>query len=125
LLVFLVQPLQQREHFGRRLRVEIARGLVGEQQRRVGDDRARDRDALLLPARELPRVVLLAIAEGDDAERRYHVIAALRLREIRQEQRQLHVLERGEHRDEVVQLEDEADVARAPGGERSLRQAAD
>src|SRR5205814_6522248 len=86
LLVFLVQPLQQREHFGRRLRVEIARGLVGEQQRRVGDDGACDRNPLLLPARELPRVVLLAIAEGDDAERRRHVIAALRLREIRSEE---------------------------------------
>ena len=58
LLEFLVQPLQQRQHLGRRFRVEVAGRLVGEQQRRVGDDGARDRDALLLSARQLPRIVL-------------------------------------------------------------------
>ena len=113
------------EHFAARLRVEVARRLVGEQQRRVGDDRARDRDALLLPAGELPRIVLLAVAEADDVERGHHVLAALLLREVREQQRQLDVLERGEHRNQVVELEDEADVPRAPRGERALGQAAD
>ena len=53
----------------RRLRVEVAGRLVGEQQRRIGDDGAGDRDALFLSARELTRVVLVAIAQADDAER--------------------------------------------------------
>ena len=81
LLEFLVEPLQQRQHFAGRLGVEIAGRLVGQQQRRVGDDRAGDGDALFLPARQLARVVLLAVAEADDAERRHHVLAALLLRQ--------------------------------------------
>ena len=51
------------------LAIEVAGRLVAEQQRRIGDDRARDADALLLAARELPRVVLRAIGEADDLER--------------------------------------------------------
>ena len=35
------------------MRVEVAGRLVGEDQRRVGDERARDRDPLLLTAGEL------------------------------------------------------------------------
>ena len=40
------------------LRVEVAGRLVGQQDRGVVDQRARDRDALLLAARELARVVV-------------------------------------------------------------------
>ena len=69
LAVIAVERLQQIENLVARLAIEIARGLVAEQQRRVGDDRARDADALLLPARELPRVVLRAIGEADDLQR--------------------------------------------------------
>src|SRR5258708_16703120 len=75
LLVFPVEPLQQCEHFARGLRVEVAGGLIGEQQGRVRDDRARDGDALFLSTRELTRVMLLAIAQPDDPERGHHVIA--------------------------------------------------
>src|SRR5438874_241147 len=99
--------------------------LVSEQQRRIRDDRPRDRDALLLSARELPRVVLLAIGQPDDAERRHHVLAALFLGERGQQQRQLDVLERRQHGNQVVELKDEADVARAPRGQRAFREAAD
>ena len=41
-------------------RVEVAGRLVGEEQRGRVDQRARDRDALLLAAGELVRQVLLA-----------------------------------------------------------------
>ena len=44
---------------------------------------------------------------------------------LREQQRQLDVLERGEHRNQVVELEDEADVPRAPRRERALGQPAD
>ena len=59
-----VQRLQQVEDLVAGLAVEIAGRLVAQQQRRVGDDGARDADALLLAARELPRVVLRAIGRG-------------------------------------------------------------
>ena len=59
----------------------------------IADDRARDRDALLLAARELARVVVDAVAEPDELER---VLRALRAAPcpliVHQQQRQLDVL---------------------------------
>ena len=54
----LVELLHQREHVIGALAIEIARRLVGDDDLRVVDDRARDRDALLLTARELARIVI-------------------------------------------------------------------
>ena len=48
-----------------------------------------------------------------------------RARQRRQQQRQLDVLERGQHRHQVVELEDEADVRGAPVGELAFGQLRD
>jgi hypothetical protein len=45
-----VDPVDQLHDPDRRLGVEVARRLVGEQQRRMVDERTRDRHALLLAA---------------------------------------------------------------------------
>ena len=50
LAVVAVQRLQQIENFVARLAIEIARGLVAQEQRGIGDDRPGDADALLLTA---------------------------------------------------------------------------
>ncbi len=50
--------------------IEIAGRLVGQQQAGLVDQRARDRDALLLAAGELPRRVALAVAQAQQRERR-------------------------------------------------------
>ena len=50
-----VEPFEEIEHLSGRRAVERAGGLVGEDQGGVGRDRTRDRDALLLPTRELVR----------------------------------------------------------------------
>src|SRR5712692_10393277 len=55
-----------------------------------------------------------AVLQGDDAQRRGHVIPPLAPGERGQQQRQLHVPLRAEHRQEVVELEDESDVHRPP-----------
>ena len=55
LAVVAVERLQQIEDLVAGLAIEVAGRLVAEQQRRVGDDGARDADALLLSAGELPR----------------------------------------------------------------------
>ena len=47
------------------LRVERAGGLVGQDDPRIVDERARDRDALLLSAGELARLVFLAARQAD------------------------------------------------------------
>ena len=69
LAVLAVERLQQVEDLVAGLAVEVAGRLVAEQQRRVGDDGARDADALLLAAGELPRIVLRAVGEPDDLQR--------------------------------------------------------
>ena len=63
---------QQREHGGAGARVEVAGRLVGEQHRRPGDQRTRDRDALLLAAGQLGRLVAAPVGQADplDAARR-------------------------------------------------------
>ena len=58
--------------------VERAERLVHEQERRVERERARDRDALLHPARELPRVVVLEAAELDELDHLAHARLAPR-----------------------------------------------
>ena len=96
----------------------------------IGDDRARDADALLLAARQLARLVLHAVAEADELERRLHALAALAAAELREQQRQLDVALGREHRQQVVHLEDEADVSArhlpsAPLDSRSICDAVD
>ena len=80
----------------------------------IGDDGARDADALLLAARQLTRIVLGAIRQPDDLQRDARALLPLRLRELREQQRQLDVLLGRQHGQQVVELEDEPDVLRAP-----------
>ena len=52
----------------RGLGVEVAGGLVGEEELRAVGERPRDGDALLLAAGELGRAMLEAVAEADGFE---------------------------------------------------------
>src|SRR5699024_1733002 len=61
-----------------RLRVERARRLVSEEDRRVRREGARDADALLLPARELRRVGARLVGEADEVEELGDARVALR-----------------------------------------------
>src|SRR5215470_110043 len=109
------EPVDQVERLVGALAVQVARRLVAEQERGIGHDGTRDAHALLLATGELPRIVVHAISEAHYFERGLHVLAPLGLRQARQEQRQLDVLERGEHGNQVVHLEHEPYVTRAPG----------
>ena len=55
---------KQAEHVGRRGGVEVAGGLVGEDQLRVGDQGPRHRDALLLAAGQLAGAVVDPVGEA-------------------------------------------------------------
>jgi hypothetical protein len=59
-----VDLAQQREHALGRLRVEVAGGLVGQDQRRIQSQRADDRHALLLPAGRVRRAAVLPPGEA-------------------------------------------------------------
>ena len=52
----VAELLEERHDLDAGLRVEVAGRLVGEDDLRLADQRARDRDALLLAARELAGV---------------------------------------------------------------------
>ena len=89
-----VQTVEEVEHLAGRRGVEVSGGLVGEDDRGIGDDRARDRDALLLAARQLRRLVLGAIREPDHLERGAGPLRPLARLHSRVDQRQLDVAER-------------------------------
>jgi hypothetical protein len=100
-----VEIEQQRDDAFAGVRVEVAGGLVGEQHGRPRDERARDRHALLLAARELARIVAGAVLEPDARQRFQRRSRASRAREL---QRQHHVFERGQRGHQVEGLEHEA-----------------
>ena len=98
----------EREDLGTGAGVEVAGGLVGEDDLGPAEQRAADRDPLLLPTRELGRTVREAVAEADGLHDgvepgRVGLGAG-------QRHRQRHVLERVERRDQVVGLEDEPEL---------------
>ena len=78
LAVVAVEQLQQAQDFLGRMAVEVAGRLVADQQGRVGDDRARDRHALLLAAGEFVRAVRAAVGQADQLQRDLGVALALR-----------------------------------------------
>ena len=73
------------------LAVEIASGLVAEEQGRVADDGARDTDSLFLATGELPRIVTRAVGEPDDVECGGDVMATLGTAETGEKQGDFHV----------------------------------
>ena len=61
-----LQRLEQVQDLVARLAIEVAGRLVAQQQRRIGDDRARDADTLFLATGQFARPVPGAIRETDE-----------------------------------------------------------
>ncbi len=120
-----VEVLEEPEDLGPRVRVEVARGLVREDDARVVDEGARDRRALALAARELRRPVVQPVAELDGLEELPAASLALLARDAPVEEGEVDVLEHGELRDEVEGLEDEAEVPVPDPGEAVVGEARD
>src|SRR6185295_11138045 len=91
----------------------------------VGREGARDCHALLLAARELPRIMVYPVLQADQRERRLDMLAPLGLGERGEQQRQLDVLVGGEHWNQVVELKHEPDVPGPPTGELRFAQLRD
>src|SRR6185503_16474477 len=105
-------------------RVEVSARLVGEQERRVVDEGAGDRDSLLLAAGELVRVVVELGREADQAKRLGYLGADLGAAGTDHLQRVGDVVVDGAVRQQLEVLEDGADVA-AKLRDFLLRQGAD
>ena len=101
--------------------VEVAGRLVGHQQLGLAGEGARDGDPLLFAARELLRVVRRALRESDARE----PVPRLRrgIRRAGELQREHHVLERGQRREQLERLEDETEQALPHRGARVLVEA--
>jgi hypothetical protein len=100
--------------------VQVAGRLVGQDQRRVGDNGARNRHALLLSTGELPGIVAQAVAQTDQLQRCGRVVQPLLLLQVGELERQLHVLKRRQHRNQIELLKDEAHVLVAPVGDLAV-----
>ena len=111
-----VQVEHQLEHAAGGAAVEIAGRLVGEHARRPGDERARERGALPLAARELARACGRAARRAPPRAASRPPRRAPRRRHAADEERHRDVLERRELRQQVMELVDEPEraVAQAP-----------
>src|ERR1700674_4681101 len=96
--------------------VEVAGGLVGEQQRRVGDQRPRDGDSLRLTTGKFTGIVISAWTHADLVEGHAGLFEPLGATDRSVEQGRGDVLERAGSRYELEGLEHEADVAVAQPG---------
>ena len=99
---------QHVEHDRRRLRVEVPGGLVGEHDRRVVDERPRERDALLLAAGQLVRHPAGGVGQPEALDELAAALQGAR-RGVGQARGQRDVLLARQLRDEVEELEHEPD----------------
>jgi hypothetical protein len=116
-----VETAHELEHVARRLGVEIAGRLVGQNERRAARERACDRDALLLASGQLRRLVVHAMFEPDRAQqlpgpsfdhRRWEAFVP--------PSGEHHVLECSERREQVMKLEHEAERSSPESGEPDI-----
>ncbi len=108
---FEVQTGENPKHVLGGVRVEVARRLVRQNQRRIGHDRARHRDALLLAPGELGGKVVHTAGHAHRLQRERGPPPALAAIQAGVGERQLDIGDRGRARHEVEALEDEADLA--------------
>ena len=107
----LVDPAQQGQHLGGRLRVQRAGGLVGQQDARTRRQRPGDADALLLPAGELLDVRVRLVGQADEVQQLGDAGLLLCLGHAGDLQRVGDVAPHGARGHQVELLEDHPDVA--------------
>ncbi len=103
--------------------VQIARRLVGQQERRPHDERAGNGDALLLAARQHPGPVLQPLGQPDTLEEAAGSLATLGGALPRDSERHLGVLDGRKLGQQVMKLKDEPDVPVAKCHQRLVGEA--
>ncbi len=102
------------------LGVEVPGGLIGEDDRRIGDQCTGDGRALLLASGELTGAVAHPVFEPHPRERLHGSPVTFVARHPLVEHRHFGVLEDGQLADEVERLEDETDLASADAAELAV-----
>ena len=103
------QAAQKLDEIRRGLRVEIARGLVAQEQRGVVGERAGDGDALLLAPGKLRRTVPAAGQQADPVEQALRALRPVARGQPREDEGQFDVPLGGGAGEELERLEDESD----------------
>ena len=107
----LLQPLQLAAHRRAQLRVEVRQRLVHQERLGIADDRAGERDALPLAARELLRAAVQQMPDLEELRDVAHRPSPLGLLDVTEPERVGDVLRDGHVRVERVALEHHRDVA--------------
>ncbi len=110
-----VESLEQFHDFERQFRVQIAGRLVGNHQWRSGYHRPGDTDALLFAGRQGNRVLLFFLEQTDLIERCPHPPPGFTVPEALNYKRQRNVVVHRPVMEQLVVLEDHADVAPEAG----------
>jgi len=115
-------PQKRVQSFGRLL-VQVARGLIRQQNRGFGYQRPGDRDPLLLASRQHGRPVSQPIAKSKSLEYGGGTSSRFSRADACNALWFLRMLERGKFREQVVELKDEPDVLVSERRERLIRHA--
>jgi hypothetical protein len=116
---------QELHHRQRGAGVERGGRLVADQDRRIAAERARDRDALLLAARQVGGQLVHARAEADPLEQLPGLGVGVAGARVLHPDRDRDVLDRGQRWEQVEALEHEAEVAGAQRGQLALAEPGD
>ena len=111
--LFLAKVVQELEHLVLALAIEIAGGLVGQEQGGFIGQGSGDGNALALADREVHRAVVPALRQADLIDQPLRALDTLSTAQSRLEHRYLNVLNRAQSAQDMERLEDEADLAGA------------
>src|SRR4029077_17944680 len=111
----ILEAPEQSHHLERQVRIEIARRLIGDQERGLADHGAGDADALLLADGELERQHTLLAEETHLVERGAHAPVDLLQGSCSYGERKRDVVVHRPVGEQLVILEDHADVAAESG----------
>jgi hypothetical protein len=124
-LASLAGGAEEPEHVASRGRVEIAGGFVAEHDVRGVRESPRQRDPLLLSARELGRCRGASVADAELAHELRRGSPSILTAPADEEQGQLDVLDGRERRQQVEELKDEADPPPTQASQLGLAQLVD
>ncbi len=106
-----MQPGNQFKNRVRGSAIEVPRGLIRQQQLRLGDERPGQRHSLLLPAGKFSRPVMRALLQSHLAQPPRSFLLCLLPGQTPQQKRHGHIFQCRKLRQQVVELPDEADFA--------------